>query len=156
MFRRVPAALQAALGLALLLATAAPSSDDAYAQGRSGAAERCQQGGYSVLVPQNRPPFRNTGDCVHYLDQGGLVMSSAPRLIVSPSPVPPGTPWSNLTFTGSGFAPYLTIHMKLDSVPPEAVSSAISPFGSDASGGFTLSGIAWDTKVNCIVYNGYL
>src|SRR5690242_1053055 len=99
MFRRVPAALQAALAVTLLLAGVAPFSDEAYAQGTSDRAHLCQQGGYLTLMRSDFTTFRNTGECVRYAAQGG-VFAQAEIHVVAPGPV---VNWASLTFVGSGF-----------------------------------------------------
>jgi hypothetical protein len=157
MFRRLPAALHAALAVTLLLAGVAPFSDEAYAQGNSAAAARCQQGGYLLLVRIDGTPFKNTGDCVHYLQQGGLVLSTAATLVVSPSPVPLGTPWSNVSFTGSGFIPNNPLLLTLTEVPSGFnVGTQFNNFSVGPAGTFTLPGFVWSTNVSCSGYNGLL
>ena len=155
MSRRVLVALQTALALALLLATVGLFPDRAQAQCASGAAQRCQQGGYLSFVRiEDGTRFRNTGECVHYANQGGFLASNA-KIVVSPWPVPAGTTWANITFTGSGFIPGATLSFLLAEVPSGSVFN-LTPFGADPQGGFTLPGSAWSSKVNCLVYSGSL
>jgi hypothetical protein len=150
MFRRLPATLQAALALVLLLATVAPFSDEAYAQGNSAAAARCQQLGYQQLVRADLTPFRNTGDCVHYRDPTGtppLILANLVQLTAGPY-------WTDLSFAGSGFTPNSGIRITATSLPPGVPFSYSPPpsFGTDSYGAFTLTVAFWPSQ--CLGYLG--
>jgi hypothetical protein len=68
-------ALALCVGLALVVGVAT-----ATAGGNSDAAHACQQNGWQNLVRQDGTPFLNTGDCVSYAAQGGVLKAkpSAP------------------------------------------------------------------------------
>src|SRR5262249_599728 len=101
MFRRLPAALHAALAAALLLAGVASFSDGALAEGTSDRAHACQQGGYLLYMRTDQTPFRNTGECVKYANQGGPLVPITHAQIAL---VSSGSSWTSLNFLGSGFA----------------------------------------------------
>lgn len=42
-----------------------------FAQGNSGAAQSCKQGGYTALVGSGGETFANTGECVNFAARGG-------------------------------------------------------------------------------------
>jgi hypothetical protein len=60
-------------GLIVAAATAAIAVPLALAGGNSDAAKACQQGGWQNLVRQDGTGFTNTGDCVSYAAQGGVL-----------------------------------------------------------------------------------
>jgi hypothetical protein len=62
--------LCAALALSVGIGTAA-------AGGNSDAAHACQQGGWQNLVRQDGTGFKNTGDCVSYAAQGGVLKAKS-------------------------------------------------------------------------------
>jgi hypothetical protein len=110
----------------------------------------------------DRTPFRNTGECVKYASQGGVPIPIAHPQIVLSRPVQPGMLWSDVSFVGSGFAQGTGLILTLASVPSGPVSSALYSYGTDPSGGFTLSGSAWAISIcgpsciYCIGYGGFL
>jgi hypothetical protein len=73
--KRTALALCAVLALVVGVATAT-------AAGNSDAAHACQQGGWQNLVRQDGTGFLNTGDCVSYAAQGG-VLNPKPAPVVS-------------------------------------------------------------------------
>ena len=154
MFRRVPAALHAALAVALLVAGVAPFSDEAYAQGTSDRAHACQQGGYLLYMRTDGTPFRNTGECVKYANQGGplVPLTHAQIALVSS-----GLNWTALNFLGSGFAPGSLFSITITSAPGQPAFSFpwISPaFITGADGSLVLNG-SWSAPFGgCIGYQG--
>ena len=103
------AALAAALGVfALVVAPLAgakkpaPGSDP----GNSGAAHKCQQGGYLSLVGADGTTFKNVGACVGFAAHGGLFATVSSSRLVRRDPVQcavrffiPTTPLAPNTFT---------------------------------------------------------
>ena len=71
----------------LIFATpVAASADDPDAPGKSSVVAVCKKGAWMALAPQDDAavPFRNQGECVRYLAQGGTVVAT------TGIPVPPG------------------------------------------------------------------
>ncbi len=75
-------------GFALVIGVATATAGG----GNSDAAKACQQGGWQNLVRQDGSGFKNTGDCVSYAAQGGVLMAKP-----------------NLTLTGNGSATHAPI-----------------------------------------------
>jgi hypothetical protein len=155
MFRRVPAALHAALAVALLLAGVAPFSDEAHAQGTSTRAHACQQGGYLLYMRTDQTPFRNTGECVKYANQGGpLVPLTHAQIAVVGS----GPNWSFLNFVGSGFAPVSPFSITITSAPGQPAFSfpwSSPAFVTGPDGSLLLSGAFVPAQSGwCVGYRG--
>jgi hypothetical protein len=72
------------LGLLLAAVTAALMVPAALAGGNSDSAKACQNGGWQNLVRQDGTGFKNTGDCVSYAAQGG-VLKAKPAASISVS-----------------------------------------------------------------------
>jgi hypothetical protein len=65
------------LALFVAAATAAIIAPLAVASGNSANAQACQQGGWQNLVRQDGTWFTNTGDCVSYAAQGGVLSTKS-------------------------------------------------------------------------------
>jgi hypothetical protein len=150
MSRRLLATLQAALGLALLLATVTPFSEEVYAQGNSAAAARCHQLGYQHLVRADLTPFKNTGDCVHYGNTTGTPPLIVAHLVQLPST---GPFWTGLEFAGSGFLGGSRIIVTAVSIPPGfGPIGPNQPISANPDGTFPLHGPVWPNT--CFFYYG--
>ena len=69
------------VGFIAVAATAAIAVPLAFAGGgNSDNAKGCQQGGWQTLIRQDGTAFKNTGDCVSYAAQGGVLKTKAPEV----------------------------------------------------------------------------
>lgn len=67
------------LGAGLVLAAPLPvSADEADGPGKSSIVAGCKKGGWTALAPQDdaAQPFRNQGECIQYLAQGGTAVAT--------------------------------------------------------------------------------
>jgi hypothetical protein len=70
-------------GLALTVGMATATAEDG--PGNSDAAKACQKGGWQDLVREDGTEFKNTGDCVSYAAQGGMLEPKQPDACVAGS-----------------------------------------------------------------------
>ena len=79
------ALLTAGLILAAPLAASADKPDD---PGKSSAVVTCKKGGWRTLAPQDDAalPFRNQGECVQYLAQGGTAVTTTGATVAPGQP----------------------------------------------------------------------
>lgn len=125
-----------ALLLSLLIV---PTVGAAPGDGNSDAAKLCQDGGYADYVRTDGTTFNNTGDCVSYAAQGGVLKPKPTLTVTFPEA-------GQVIIAGTGLVPGSRIIAQFDNFATRPVPGVV-----DSAGNFLYNGDLLCSATNLIV-----